>query len=101
MPSNRSKGRNVHFYDARKPEEVLGGLILNQGSPVTEAAFLTMLEILIVSSHPYEVRHRASAKVVSSDAIPLATGDYDIHCLASDGTALVFPWACAFCFLIR
>ena len=57
MPDNRSGGRNVHFYDARKPEEVLGGLILDQRSPVTEAAFLTMLEILIGSSHPYEVRH--------------------------------------------
>ena len=95
MPKNRSGGRNVHFYDARNPEKVLGGLILDQRGSVTEAVFLTMLEILIISTSPYEVRHRASAKVVSSDAIPLATGHYDIHCLASDGRALVFPWACA------
>ena len=95
MPNNRSGGRNVHFYDVCKPDEVLGGLILDQPSSVTEATFLAMLEILIVSSCPYEVRHRASAKVVSSDTIPLATGHYDIHCLAPDGRALVFSWACA------
>ena len=100
MPSNRSGGRNVHFYDARKPDEVLGGLILDQPSSVTEATVLAMLEILIVPSCPYEVRHRASAKVVSSDAIPLATGHYDIHCLAPDGRALVFSWLALF-FLIR
>ena len=61
IPRDRSSRRNVHFHDARRPEEAVGGLILDQQSLVTKADFLVMLEILIISSHPYEVRHRASA----------------------------------------
>jgi len=46
MPSNRSLGRNVHFYDATVPDVALGGLI--QNGSVTEVNFLDYLWILLV-----------------------------------------------------
>ena len=42
MASDRSAGRNVHIYDARDPDVVLGGLTLTNG--VTNANFYSMVE---------------------------------------------------------
>ena len=54
MPADRSLDRNVQFYDARSPGDTLGGLIQNDS--VTEANFLEMLGILLITEPPIRVR---------------------------------------------
>jgi hypothetical protein len=44
-PRDRSKGRNVHIYDARDRTTLLGGLILTGG--VTNANFYSMVEVFV------------------------------------------------------
>ncbi|KAK9320588.1 hypothetical protein V1517DRAFT_205545 [Lipomyces orientalis] len=74
---NRSRGRNVQFYDALDPNHALGGLILNPS--VTEKTFLYMLEILIVASDPYSVVLRCTGEIVTLSDNPLKLGHYDIR----------------------
>ncbi|CUS10127.1 unnamed protein product [Tuber aestivum] len=79
MSSHRSSRRNVHFYDATKPDgDALGGLI--QNGSVTEANFLRMLDILLIILAPISVRHRTSGNTVSITNNPLPIGTYDIFC---------------------
>jgi hypothetical protein len=51
MPINRSRGRNVHIYDAENPTVVLGGLILTNG--VTNANLYFMLDKFITYKEPF------------------------------------------------
>ena len=83
MASNRSHFRNVHFHDATKPDDALGGLI--QNGSVTEANFLQMLRIVVVSESPIRAQHRTSGNIVSMSDNPLQLGVYDLYC---DGTYL-------------
>ena len=78
---DRTEGRGVHFFDASRPDEPLGGLHLNEPTVVTHAIFLSMLDILIVSSSPlpYEVLLRGSGNVISRTNDPLHNGNYDIR----------------------
>jgi hypothetical protein len=85
MPINRSEGRNVHFFDARHPNDALGGLILNPS--VTQSNFLQMLEILIVSSHPYDVSLRDSGIDLTRCDEPLQSGNYDIKLQSVQGNS--------------
>ncbi|KAG0639745.1 HNH endonuclease-domain-containing protein [Tuber brumale] len=79
MSINRSLARNVTFYDATKPDEVLGGLV--QNGSITEANFLDILEILlVVEGSPLRVQERMSSHIVSRTVVPLQVGVYDIHC---------------------
>jgi len=87
MSLNRSSGRNVFFYDATKPNKILGGLI--QNGSITEANFLDILEIiLVVAGSPLCVQERISSHVVSRTDMPLETGVYDIYC---DGMCYIPP----------
>jgi hypothetical protein len=52
-PVDRSKGRNVHIYDAKNPTVMLGGLILSNG--VTNRNLYSMLDIFIGYEVPKEV----------------------------------------------
>ncbi|KAI9787845.1 MAG: hypothetical protein M1816_007412 [Peltula sp. TS41687] len=84
MPSlDRSEGRNVHFFDASRPDEALGGLLVTESTAVTHAVFLSMLHILIVASAPYEVVLRNSGDIIQRTNDPLREGSYDIK---SQGT---------------
>ncbi|KAK9244174.1 HNH endonuclease-domain-containing protein [Lipomyces tetrasporus] len=74
---NRSRGRNVHFYDALDPDHALGGLILNRS--VTEKTFLFMLGILLAASDPYTVVLRCTDEIVTPSDKPLKPGHYDIR----------------------
>jgi hypothetical protein len=78
MPVNRALGRNVQFYDASAPDVALGGFI--QNGSVTEASFLEMLGILLVTGVPVHVQERASGHIVSMKNNALRTGMYDIYC---------------------
>ncbi|KAF8535552.1 hypothetical protein BDD12DRAFT_918639 [Trichophaea hybrida] len=66
MPINCSVGCNIHFYDATSHEIVLGGLI--QNGSVTEANFLDILGILLITERPMRVQQR------------LELGEYDVYC---------------------
>ncbi|KAF1811697.1 hypothetical protein P152DRAFT_507894 [Eremomyces bilateralis CBS 781.70] len=46
-PRDRSRGRDVHIYDASDRNTVLGGLILTNS--ITNANFLSMVEILVLN----------------------------------------------------
>ena len=81
MTSNRSHFRNVHFYDGSNPDILLGGLV--QNGSVTEANFLQMLGMVLVTEVAIRVQHRSSRHIVSESGIGLELGSYDIYC---DGT---------------
>lgn len=78
MPSDRSLGRNVHFYDATSPEVPLGGMI--QNGSVTENVFLVILGILLISQAPLRVQERTSGHTVTTTNNPLQPGEYNIYC---------------------
>ena len=81
---NRSAGRDVHIYDANDPATVLGGLILTKG--VTNANFYSMLEIFILLSCEYFLRHGDERDTrVPRDGQLLAPGNYYI---VTNGTFL-------------
>ncbi|KAF8416248.1 HNH endonuclease-domain-containing protein [Tirmania nivea] len=78
MSSHRSHFRNVYFYDGSNPEDALGGLI--QNGSVTEANFLQMLGIVLVTASPIRVQNRNSGQVLSTSDSRLALGTYDVYC---------------------
>ncbi|CUS15098.1 unnamed protein product [Tuber aestivum] len=79
MAFPRSALRNTYFYDATDPEVVLGGF--RQNGSVTEANFLSFLDILLVTQGgTVRVQARISGHIVTRTNVPLATGAYDIYC---------------------
>jgi len=85
MAADRSAGRNVHIYDARDPDVVLGGLILTNG--VTNANFYSMVEIFLWFNEDYFLRHGDDTEV-QRDEQAFRPGDYYIvtngmyfHCI--------------------
>ncbi|RPB29518.1 hypothetical protein L211DRAFT_832221 [Terfezia boudieri ATCC MYA-4762] len=78
MPIDRSLGRNVQFYDATSPGDALGGLI--QNGSVTEANFLDMLAILLITKTPIRVQERDSGHIVMRTNTRLEAGHYDVYC---------------------
>ncbi|KAK9490463.1 HNH endonuclease-domain-containing protein [Lipomyces doorenjongii] len=84
MTADRSEGRDVHIFAASDPQHAIGGLWRND--TITQRTFLSMLEILIVSTTSYDVYRRSPrAKVQYTDQL-LEAGDYDIE---SEGTIVV------------
>ncbi|KAG0636513.1 HNH endonuclease-domain-containing protein [Tuber brumale] len=82
MSLNRSLPRNVSFYDATNPDEVLGGHV--QNGSITETNFLDMLGILlVVGVSPIRVQERMSNNILSRTEVPLQVGVYDIYYEAS------------------
>ncbi|KAH0547708.1 hypothetical protein FGG08_000197 [Glutinoglossum americanum] len=67
--ANRSAGRNIHIYDAKDPDVVLGGLILTNG--VTNANFYSMVEIFCIFDSSYFLR--------DEDGITIQRDDYPLH----------------------
>lgn len=74
MSLDRSEDRNVHFFDERKPDIVLGGLV--QNNSVTEKSFLLHLNIVCIITDPVHVYGQATGDVVSMVDTPLQLGDY-------------------------
>lgn len=73
MANNRSEGRDTFIYDAKHPEEVIGGLILTAG--MTNANFHTMVEIVCIFSQNYSI-HDEGNLVIENDDNPLQPGNY-------------------------
>jgi len=79
MVLNRSFLRNVSFHDATNPDIALGGLF--QNGSITEANFLDILGILLISEkNPLRVQERVSGHIVFRTNTPLEKGVYDIYC---------------------
>jgi hypothetical protein len=82
MPG-RSLGRDVFIYDAKDPDEVLGGLILTNG--VTNANLYSMVEIIIIFSGGFSLLDDDGTKIDRDDR-PLQPGNYFID---ADGKLLL------------
>ena len=76
MPIDRSADRNIHFFDDANPDVCLGGLI--QNGSVTEANFLDMVGIIVLTEGPVQIRERTSGRVVMRTNEPLGLGEYNI-----------------------
>lgn len=74
-PRNRSRGRNVHIFDASDRENSIGGLILTAG--VTNANLYTMIEIFIIFNSEYILRNESDT-TIERDNSPLLPGSYYI-----------------------
>jgi hypothetical protein len=73
--ANRSVGRDVHIYDAKDPDTVLGGLVLTNG--VTNANFYSMVEIFCIFDSDYFLRDEGGT-TIQRDNHPLHPGKYYI-----------------------
>lgn len=75
MPFNRSVNRDVHIYNAKDPNTILGGLRLTRG--VTNANFHAMIEILCIFETHYNLQSE-DKMVIQRDEHPLRPGKYFI-----------------------
>ncbi len=79
-PNDRSEDRDVHIYDARRPnEEELGGLILSNG--ITKRNLYDMLDIFIIIHGTYFLQHNSydpGVSKVPNDDTALLPGNYYI-----------------------
>ena len=90
MPAaNRSDGRDVHIFDARKPTDVLGGLILTPG--VTNKNFYAMINLFVLINGTYHLRHNSDTIVPKDDA-PLLPGEYFIVSTGKSLMSTVPSW---------
>ena len=88
MPSvNRSKGRDVHIYNANDPSTELGGLILTNG--VTNANFYLMVEILFIFESTYFLRDEGGVRV-QRDGHQFQPGNYYI--VATSRFCIILPF---------
>lgn len=75
MAVNRSVGRDVHIYDAKNPDIILGGLILTSG--VTNANLHAMIDIFCIFAVSY-ILQGEDRKVILRDDNALRPGKYFI-----------------------
>jgi hypothetical protein len=76
-PRNRSAGRNVHIYDAKNKDEVIGGLLVTDG--VTNATFYLMIDVLVEFSTQFHLLHESDMGVpIERNDNPLQLGKYYI-----------------------
>jgi len=77
--NTRSVGRNVHIYDAREPNQKLGGLLLTNG--VTNENLYYMINIILIVHGTFILQHNSNdlaASEVPRDNTPLLPGNYYI-----------------------
>ena len=84
MPVNRSVGPDVHIYNAKDPNTVLGGLILTKG--VTNANLHAMIDIFCIFEMSYNLQGEGGP-VIQRDDHPLRPGKYFI---VTDGMQLSY-----------
>lgn len=84
MPVNRSVGRDVHIYNAKDPDIILGGLRLTRG--VTNANLYAMIDIFCIFESSY-VLHGNDKTVLLRNNDPLRSGKYFI---VTEGTKLSY-----------
>ncbi|PUU84228.1 hypothetical protein B9Z19DRAFT_1098221 [Tuber borchii] len=75
--SYRAIGRNVHIYDSRDPNTILGGLLVTNG--VTNTNFYSMVGIIFIFTTDYTLRQgQKSGPTIKRDDKPLQQGSYFI-----------------------
>ncbi|KAE8442238.1 hypothetical protein EG329_003709 [Mollisiaceae sp. DMI_Dod_QoI] len=74
-PRNRSKGRDVHIFNASDRDTSIGGLILTAG--VTNANLYTMIEIVVIFNGEYILRNESDTTIDKNDSL-LLPGNYYI-----------------------
>ncbi|RPB27123.1 hypothetical protein L211DRAFT_856010 [Terfezia boudieri ATCC MYA-4762] len=67
----------IKFYNATLPGDDLG---LIQNGSVTEANFLEMLGILLITETPIQVQERGSGHIVTRANNQIEPGEYDVYC---------------------
>ncbi len=72
-PAIRSPGRNVHLCKASNPDEVVGGLILNNG--ITNANLYKMAEIILRFETRWHLLNEHNT-LLPNDSTPLQPGKY-------------------------
>ncbi|KAH0556717.1 hypothetical protein GP486_005493 [Trichoglossum hirsutum] len=72
---NRSAGRDIHIYEAKNPDTLIGGLILTNG--MTNANFYSMVEIICIFDGTYFLRDEYGT-IIQRDGSPLHSGKYYI-----------------------
>jgi hypothetical protein len=75
-PRDRSRGRDVHIYDAKDRTIVLGGLILTNG--ITSTNFYFMVGIIFLFTTDFELQDEGNTKIKRNDD-PLRPGGYYIN----------------------
>ena len=86
--SGRALGRNVHIYNARDTNTVLGGLFATDG--MTNANFYSMVEIVFLFDNDYTLSGESGATVQRDDH-PLQAAKYFIN-TAGSLTVNNEPW---------
>ncbi|KAI9779963.1 MAG: hypothetical protein M1839_007119 [Geoglossum umbratile] len=76
MPAfNRSDGRDVHIYDAKDPDTVIGGLVITSG--ITNANLYSMVEIICFMDSIFFLRDEYGTTIQRDDS-SLHPGKYSI-----------------------
>lgn len=73
--ADRSRGRNVHIYDAKDRSKLLGGLMLNNG--ITNFNLYSMVEIWLLFDSSFSIENEAAATLERNEE-PLTGGKYYI-----------------------
>ena len=75
-PLNRSRGRDVHIFDASGRDTSIGGLILTAGA--TNANLYAMIEIFVIFNGEYILRNESDTTIEKDDSL-LLPGNYFIN----------------------
>jgi hypothetical protein len=76
LGGSRSKGLDVHIFDASDPNTTIGGLILTNG--VTNINLYTMVEIIVIFESEFALQNEDNI-TIPKDNDPLQPGNYYIH----------------------
>jgi hypothetical protein len=74
-PLHRSRGRDVHIFDASDRDTSIGGLILTAG--VTNANLYAMIDIFVILNGEYILRNESDTTIEKNDSL-LLPGNYYI-----------------------
>lgn len=89
--SDRAARRDVHIFDPKDPNTVLGGLTITKG--ITNTNFYSMVGIIFIFTSDYHLRrgHR-SGPIIKKDDRPLQAGNYFIIAAAGSFAMNTEPW---------
>jgi hypothetical protein len=76
MPPDRSRGRDVHIFDAHDRNTSIGGLVLTAG--ITNANLHAMIEIFVIFTSECSLQSESNVTIAKDDNSPLLPGNYYI-----------------------
>ncbi|KAG4444160.1 hypothetical protein IFR05_000389 [Cadophora sp. M221] len=75
-PRDRSRGRDVHIFDARDRNTSIGGLILTAG--ITNANLYAMIQIFVIFEGEYSLQNESNVTILRDNNFLLLPGNYYI-----------------------